>query len=202
MQPFESLRGVAAPLEREDVDTDAIIPQRWLVTVQRSGLAAGLFAGWRFDAEGRERADFVLNQPAYRQARILVAGANYGCGSSREHAVWAHLDYGIGAVIAPSYGPIFQESCLKNGLPAVVLPAPVVVAIQQQLRQRPGAECAVDLRRCEVMAPDGVAWPFTMDEGRRQALLQGIDDIGATLQQEAEIAHYQAQRRAQMPWDR
>lgn len=200
MQAFDEVAGVALPLERSDVDTDAIIPARWLVTVTRRGLGEGLFGGWRYDGAGRPRAAFVLNQPAYRNACIIVAGANYGCGSSREHAVWAHLDYGVRAVIAPSYGPIFHENSLNNGLLPVELPAAQVATLLQQLQQRPGAHCRVSLRTMEVTGPDGSAYGFSMDPARRTALLEGLDDIGMTARQLEAIEAFQARQLQAMPW--
>lgn len=200
MQKFEVLEGVALPLDRANVDTDAIIPQRWLVTVTRTGLGAGLFGAWRWDSRGHAIPDFVLNLPTYRHACIIVARDNYGCGSSREHAVWAHLDYGVRAVIAPSFGPIFQENCLNNGLLPVQLPASTVAAIMDQLHTCPGATCRVDLLRCEVTAPDGTRHRFNMDAGRRQALLEGWDAIDISVRQEPHIAEFQVHQNEQQPW--
>lgn len=200
MQKFEEVAGIALPLDRANIDTDAIVPQRWLVTVSRSGLGAGLFGSLRYDAQGNDRPDFILNQPAYRGACIIVAGANYGCGSSREHAVWAHLDYGVRAVIAPSFGPIFQGNSLNNGLLPVELPAEQVATLLRQLQERPGATCRVDLRSCEVTGPDGAVYPFTMDAGRRQALLQGLDDIAITEREIERIAAFQQRQLREMPW--
>ncbi len=200
MQAFEKVTGIALPIDRENVDTDAIVPQRWLVTVERDGLGAGLFGSLRYDENGHDRADFVLNQPAYQGAKIIVAGANYGCGSSREHAVWAHLDYGIHAIIAPSYGPIFYENCLKNGLLPVLLPEEAVRRMLRQIHQAPGTHLGVDLAKNQVTGPDGVLHGFSMDEGRRKALLEGTDDIALTLKFSEQIAAF-AQRDAQdRPW--
>lgn len=200
MQAFDEVAGVALPIDRVDVDTDAIIPQRWLVTVTRSGLGAGLFGNWRYDVEGKARPDFVLNRPAYRGACIIVAGANYGCGSSREHAVWAHLDYGVRAVIAPSFGPIFHDNSLNNGLLPVALPVVEVDTLLRQLTQHPGATCRVSLRPMEVTGPDGAVYRFTMDAGRRRSLLEGIDDIGMSARRMDEIAAFQHRQREEMPW--
>ncbi len=200
MQAFEAVHGIAVPMDRDNVDTDAIVPQRWLVTVERRGLGVGLFGSWRYDGDGRPRPDFVLNRPAYQGANILVAGANYGCGSSREHAVWAHLDWGLRAVIAPSFGPIFQENAMKNGLLPVVLPADAVRDILRQLRAHPGAACGVDLRACEVTDPAGRVHPFGMDAGRRQAMLDGVDDIDLALALCGTIAAFQARDTAARPW--
>lgn len=200
MQKFEQVSGVALPLERANIDTDAIIPQRWLVTVSRHGLGAGLFGSLRYDAQGQPRADFILNQPAYRGACIIVAGANYGCGSSREHAVWAHLDHGVRAVIAPSFGPIFQGNSLNNGLLPVELPTEQVDTLLRQLLARPGSRCAVDLRAREVTGPDGTVYPFHLDEGRRQALLQGLDEIALTERELARIEAFERRQLQRMPW--
>lgn len=200
MQPFRSVTGVALPIDRDNVDTDAIMPQRWLVTVERTGLGQGLFGSWRYDADDRPRADFVLNRPAYRGAAIIVAGENYGCGSSREHAVWAHLDYGIRAMIAPSYGPIFFENSLKNGLLPVVLPPEHAWRIRRQVIDRPGASCTVDLETMRVVGPDGAVYSFALDEGRRRALLDGADEIAQTLRYEEEIAAFQRRDRTRRPW--
>jgi 3-isopropylmalate/(R)-2-methylmalate dehydratase small subunit len=202
MQAFSEVAGVALPLDLTDVDTDAIIPQRWLVTVTRTGLGAGLFGGWRYDAQGEERPEFILNQPAYRPACIIVAGANYGCGSSREHAVWAHLDYGIRAIVSSSYGPIFYENSLNNGLLPVELPTGEVVVLMRQLQQSPGAACHVDLRRMEVRGPDGAIYRFGMDAGRRAALLDGLDDIAMSAQQMDAIDAYQSRQQQDQPWSR
>lgn len=200
MQAFDQVSGLALPMDRENVDTDAIVPQRWLVTVERDGLGAGLFGSWRYDEQGKNRPDFVLNQPAYRGANILVAGANYGCGSSREHAVWAHLDWGIRAVIAPSYGPIFYENCLKNGLLPVVLPDSTVAAMLRQIQATPGVHCRVDLLRREVTGPDAAVHGFSMDEGRRRALLDGTDEIALTLKMEPHIAAFARLDGLERPW--
>ncbi|WP_028603070.1 3-isopropylmalate dehydratase small subunit [Ottowia thiooxydans] len=200
MQKFEVIEGIALPLDRTNIDTDAIIPQRWLVTVSRHGLGEGLFGSLRYDVNGHDQPDFILNQPAYQGARIIVAGANYGCGSSREHAVWAHLDYGVRAVIAPSFGPIFYGNSLNNGLLPVELPADQVAILMAQLLASPGARCGVDLRTNEVTGPDGVVYPFTMDAGRRQALLKGLDDIALTEREADRISAFQQQQLARMPW--
>lgn len=200
MQPFRRVTGIAVPLERENIDTDAIAPQRWLITVERTGLGQGLFGAWRYDEHDRPRADFVLNQPAYHDASIIVALANYGCGSSREHAVWAHLDYGIRAVIAPSYGPIFFENSIKNGLLPVVLAPDVVMRVLKQVTDKPGAVCTVDLEALVVNGPDGTSYPFELDEGRRRALLDGADEIAQTLKVDEQIAAFQRSDRESRPW--
>ena len=200
MHAFEQVSGIALPMDRAHIDTDTIIPQRWLVTVSRQGLGRGLFGSLRYDAQGHEQPDFILNQPAYRGACLIVAGANYGCGSSREHAVWAHLDYGIRAIIAPSFGAIFYGNSLNNGLLPVELPAPQVALLLQQLQAAPGAHCTVDLQRCQVTGPDATTYPFAMDAGRRQALLLGLDEIALTERELPRIAAFQQQQLQRMPW--
>ena len=200
MKAFHHTRGIVAPIQRDDVDTDAIVPQRWLVTVDRKGLGQGLFGSWRYDLDDRPRPGFVLNQPAYKNARIILAGRNYGCGSSREHAVWAHLDYGIEAVIAPSYGPIFYENCLKNGLLPVMLPESAIARLMAQALAEPGCQCEVNLDTLRVTGPDGRAYAFEMDAGRRRLLLEGTDDIAVTLNMAHEIGKFQECLRRTKPW--
>jgi len=200
MQPFQCVAGAILPIDRENVDTDAIMPQRWLVTTERTGLGKGFFGSWRYDENLDPRADCVLNHPGYQDARVLVAGSNYGCGSSREHAVWAHLDYGIRVVIAPSYGPIFYENALKNGLLAVVLPEETVATLMHQAAAQPGAACSVDLRTLEITGPDGAIHAFELDPGRRAKLLEGRDDIALTLEMEDRIAAFQERDRTHRPW--
>lgn len=188
------------PLDRANVDTDAIIPQRWLVTVTRDGLGEGLLGAWRYDSDGKPDPGFVLNRPEYPAARVIVAGANYGCGSSREHAVWAHLDWGIRAVIAPNFGPIFQQNSLLNGLLPVELPAADVALLMRRAQTQPGAACTVNLERCEVVGPDGTRHSFLLDEGRRQALLAGMDEIARTATKEPDLTRFQAAQRIASPW--
>lgn len=200
MQAFRSHFGIMLPIDRDNVDTDAIVPQRWLVTVERKGLGQGLFGAWRYQEDGQPAAGFVLNKPEYAGASVIVAGANYGCGSSREHAVWAHLDYGIRAIVASSYGPIFYENCLKNGLLPVLLKEHEVQRLMAQALQGNGAAATVDLERNHVRGPDGVVYDFTMDAGRRQSLLDGIDDIAATLAQREEIDGFELWQRRTNPW--
>ncbi len=200
MKPFLSAHGSMLPLNQDNIDTDAIVPQRWLVTVARDGLADGFMGAWRYDEQGRPRPDCVLNQAAYQGAAIVVARKNYGCGSSREHAVWAHQGYGIRAIVAESYGPIFHENCLKNGLLPVTLPAAAIEALTRQALARPGAGCTVDLAAQRVTGPDGQAYGFDIDPGRRRLLLDGIDDIGLAWRRAAAIERFQAEQQAQRPW--
>lgn len=200
MDKFTRVAGVAAPLPRINVDTDAIMPKKWCVSITKSGYGEGLFGDWRYDLDGREVPDFVLNRPPYRNATILVAGANYGCGSSRETAVWGHVQFGIRAVVAPSFASIFFENAFKNGLLPVTLPEPVVQQMLDQLAAAPGATMEVDLVAQTVTGPDGARHNFTTDPARREALLQGLDDIGVTLTHAAAIDSFQAADRRNRFW--
>ncbi len=200
MKPFLQAHGIILPMNQDHVDTDAIVPQRWLVTVERSGLADGFMGGWRYDEHGRPRPDCVLNQAAYQGAAIVLARENYGCGSSREHAVWAHQEYGIRAIVAASYGPIFHENCLKNGLLPVTLPIAAIDTLMDQALARPGCACTVDLASQRVTGPDGQDYPFEIDAGRRQLLLDGIDDIDLALQRAADIDRFQRRQQRIRPW--
>lgn len=200
MQKFTKIKAIAAPLPIANVDTDMIIPARYMKGLTRIGMGKHLFHEMRFAADGSERAEFILNQAACRDAQILVADRNFGCGSSREHAVWAHLDYGVRAVIAPSFGPIFHDNSLNNGLLPVALPVVEVDTLLRQLTQHPGATCRVSLRPMEVTGPDGAVYRFTMDAGRRRSLLEGIDDIGMSARRMDEIAAFQHRQREEMPW--
>ena len=201
MEPFTILTGVAAPLYRADINTDAIIPMRWLVTATRSGLGKGLFSEWRYRSDGSEDSAFVLNRPAYRGARVLIAGPNFGCGSSREHAPWALLDFGIRCIIAPGYASIFYENCLKNGILPVVLPAADVREMAAwALDKGQEARLTVDLLQRTITDADGRARTFELDDTRRAALLEGRDEIDDTLRHAAAIAAFQARDRAARPW--
>ncbi len=192
MTPFTRLTAAAAPLDQANVDTDQIIPARFLKTIARTGLGRHLFADLRRDP------DFVLDQPRYAGAKILVAGDNFGCGSSREHASWALLDHGIVCVIAPSFGDIFANNALKNGLLPIALPRAACEALMADARRGPNALIEIDLERQVVVRPDGEAIPFTLDPLRRQMLLEGLDDIGVTLRHAAAIDAYEARR--PQPW--
>jgi len=200
MEPFRRLTAVAAPIDLPNVDTDRIIPARFLRKPRDAGYARFLFHDVRFTADGAERPDFVLNQAAYRPARILVTAENFGCGSSREMAVWALQAYGIRAVVAPSLGDIFHQNCFKNGLLPVILPAGVVGGLRGQLRQRPGATMTVDLDAQVVTAPDGTAHAFDVDPFRKRMLLTGQDEIALTLGHEAAIADFERRHLAAMDW--
>jgi 3-isopropylmalate/(R)-2-methylmalate dehydratase small subunit len=201
VQPFTRLTAAAAPIDLPNVDTDRIIPARFLRKPQDTpGYDRFLFHDVRFDADGAERPEFVLNQPPFRAAKILVAAENFGCGSSREAAVWVLAAHGIRAVIAPSLGDIFSQNCGKNGVLAVILPADAVAGLRRQLHATPGATLTVDLDAQTVTAPDGVTHRFEIDPFRKQMLLSGQDDIGLTLGYEAQIAAFEAGHRASPPW--
>jgi 3-isopropylmalate/(R)-2-methylmalate dehydratase small subunit len=181
MERFRTLNAAALPIERPNVDTDQIIPARFLSRPREKGLAEMLFRDIRFDEDGDERPDFVLNQDPYRTARIVVAQRNFGCGSSRENAVWALHDYGFRAAIAPSFGDIFANNCLKNGMLPVVLPEETVAALLTQIREQPGATIEVDLSEQLVTGPDGARYHFEIDPFAKACLLEGRDEIGYTL---------------------
>jgi 3-isopropylmalate/(R)-2-methylmalate dehydratase small subunit len=200
MEPFVRLRAVAAPMALPNIDTDRIIPARFLRRPREAGYGPLLFHDVRFAADGSERADFVLNRPAYRDARILVTAENFGCGSSREMAVWALMDYGIRAVIGPSFGDIFFENCFKNGLLAVVVPAEVAAGLRRTLDEHPGATVAVDLDPQTLTGPDGAVIRFEVDAFRKHGLLTGQDELALTLEHLPAIEAFEAGRRGEMPW--
>ncbi|MBA5727286.1 3-isopropylmalate dehydratase small subunit [Bombella mellum] len=181
MEKFTRLTSVAAALPQENVDTDQIIPARFLKTIRRTGLGEHLFAGQRYDADGRENPDFVLNKPAYRKAGILITLDNLGCGSSREHAPWALLDFGIRCVIAPSFADIFYNNCFKNGILPIRLPREQCLALMEDASHGENARLTVDLEKQEIHRPDGEVMSFEMDPFRRQVLLEGLDDVAQTL---------------------
>jgi 3-isopropylmalate/(R)-2-methylmalate dehydratase small subunit len=199
LEPFKRLTAVAAPMDLPNVDTDRIVPARFLRKPRSAGYGNFLFHDVRFDTEGRERAEFVLNQPAYRRAQILVAADNFGCGSSREGAVWALAGYGFRCVIAPSFGDIFFENCAKNGVLAVILPAETCASLRRQLHEGPGGTMTVDLEEQSVAAANGTLHRFTIDAFRKQALLTGQDEIALTLSYEKEIAAFEARRADEAP---
>ena len=195
MNPFRIHTGLVAPLDRPNVDTDQIVPKQFLKRIERTGFGEFLFYDWRYTAEGRPDESFVLNEPGYKGASILVAGRNFGCGSSREHAPWALLDYGFRAIIAPSFADIFMNNCMKNGVLPVVLTDAEVAELIERARQAPGYRATVDLERRVVEDAAGFHATFTIDDFRRRCLLEGLDDIALTLQHEAHIAAYEARRR-------
>jgi 3-isopropylmalate/(R)-2-methylmalate dehydratase small subunit len=200
MTPFTTLTGIAAPLPKANVDTDQIIPARFLKTIKRTGLGRSLFANFRYDEVGAEKPDFVLNQPPFRQAEILIAFENFGCGSSREHAPWALLDFGIRCVIAPDFADIFHNNSFKNGILPVKLPREVCEALMEDARLGGNARLTVDLERQVVVRPSGEEIPFEVDAFRRHCLLNGLDDIAQTLTHTPAIDDYEARQRAAQPW--
>ena len=200
MDKFTQLTGIAAPLPLINVDTDMIIPKQFLKTIKRSGLGANLFDEMRFDTDGNEIPDFVLNRPAYREAQILVAGENFGCGSSREHAPWALLDFGIRCVIAPSYADIFFNNCFKNGILPIVLPPEQVDALMKDAEKGANARMTVDLEAQTVTASDGTVFHFEVDPFRKHCLLNGLDDIGLSLEKSAFIESFETQAAQSRPW--
>ncbi len=199
MQPFNQLTAKAAPLDIANIDTDQIIPKQFLKTVEREGLGRGLFYDLRFDAEGREKPNFVLNDPAYAGAGVLVTGENFGCGSSREHAPWALMDFGIRCVIASAFADIFYNNCFQNGLLPVVLPPDAVRALMEEARGG-NHVFAIDLERQTVSAPSGAVFTFDIDPGRKAKMLGGLDAIGETLAHAEAIDAYEARRAARQPW--
>jgi 3-isopropylmalate/(R)-2-methylmalate dehydratase small subunit len=199
MQKFNKLTGIAAPLNMINVDTDMIIPKQFLKTIKREGLGKNLFDEMRFTQDGAEIADFVLNQPAYRQAEILVAGDNFGCGSSREHAPWALLDFGIRCIIAPSFADIFYNNCFKNGILPIVLPQEEVDKLLDDAARGANATVTIDLENQQITGPDGGVIGFELDPFRKQCLMEGLDDIGLTLQKAEAIDTYETGL-ADQPW--
>jgi 3-isopropylmalate/(R)-2-methylmalate dehydratase small subunit len=198
MEPFVRVTGRAAPLLRPNVDTEVMIRVDRLIGAPPGGLGRWLFEAWRYDAEGRERPDFELNDPRFRGASVLLAGANFGCGSSREGAVWALRDYGFRAVVAPSFGDIFESNCFQNGILPVRLPQQEVDAIAAELDA--GGELTVDLAECAVTTPSGRRVAFAISGERREALLEGLDEIGLTLRLDGAIRAYQARELQLRPW--
>ena len=201
MQPFRTHTGKVAPLDRANVDTDQIIPKQFLKRIERTGYGQFLFYDWRFTADGKPNPAFVLNEARYTGASILVAGKNFGCGSSREHAPWALLDYGFRAVIAPSFGDIFATNCLKNGLLPVVLSRHEVDRLFHETAATPGFRLTIDLERQTVSTPDGAhAFGFEIEAFPKHCLLNGLDEIGLTLQHADEIRAFEAKHLAERPW--
>ncbi|HWQ37394.1 MAG TPA: 3-isopropylmalate dehydratase small subunit [Burkholderiales bacterium] len=209
MEKFTRLEGLVAPLDRANVDTDAIIPKQFLKSIKRSGFGPNLFDAWRYldpGEPGRDNSkrplnpDFVLNQPRYKGAQILLARENFGCGSSREHAPWALMDYGFRAIVAPSYADIFFNNSFKNGLLPVVLPAEVVDRLFAEVAASPGYRLVIDLEQQTVTTPSGQSFGFDVDPFRKHCLLHGLDEIGLTLQHAEEIRAFEARHRAAQPW--
>jgi 3-isopropylmalate/(R)-2-methylmalate dehydratase small subunit len=200
MQPFTRLTGIAAPLPIPNVDTDKIIPARFLKTIKRSGLGKNLFDAMRYREDGSENPDFVLNQEPYRRAEILVAGSNFGCGSSREHAPWALMDFGIRCIIAPDFADIFHNNCFKNGILPIRLPQEICDRLMEDARLGANARLSVDLERQVVVRPNGEEIRFEIDPFHKHCLLHGLDDIGQTMAHLPKIDAYEAKRRAAEPW--
>jgi len=200
MDKFTQISGIAAPMPLVNIDTDMIIPKQFLKTIKRSGLGKNLFDEMRFDRDGKENPDFVLNKPQYRQAQILVAGDNFGCGSSREHAPWALLDFGIRAVISTSYADIFYNNCFKNGILPIVLPPEAVAVLMKDAEKGANARIEVDVENQTVTASDGEAFHFEIDAFKKHCLLNGLDDIGLTMEKAASIDTFEASAAAARPW--
>jgi 3-isopropylmalate/(R)-2-methylmalate dehydratase small subunit len=200
MEKFVTLTGIAAPLPLINVDTDMIIPKQFLKTIKRTGLGKNLFDEMRYNLDGSEKPDFVLNRPAYRKAQVLVAGANFGCGSSREHAPWALLDFGIRCIIAPSFADIFYNNCFKNGILPIALPQADVDKLMDDAERGSNAIVTVDLEAQEITGPDGGRIRFEIDAFRKHCLLNGLDDIGLTLEKASAIESFEARNRTSQPW--
>lgn len=209
MQAYNTQTGIVCPLDRSNVDTDQIIPKQFLKSIQRTGFGVNLFDEWRYLDEGYPgqdnsvrpiNPDFVLNLPRYQGANILLARKNFGCGSSREHAPWALSEYGFRTVIAPSYADIFYNNCFKNGMLPIVLSEAIVDQLFAAVEANVGYELTADLERQVVITPEGTEYPFTVDEFRKHCLLNGLDDIGLTLQQSDAIKAYEAKMQQQTPW--
>ena len=200
MEKFETLNGVAAPLNIVNIDTDMIIPKDYLKTIKRTGLGTGLFAEARYKDDGSEIPDFVLNKPAYRKSQILVAGDNFGCGSSREHAPWALLDFGIRCVISTSFADIFYNNCFKNGILPIVVSPEDLDKLMDDASRGSNATLSVDLEAQEIHGPDGGTIKFDIDAFKKHCLLNGLDDIGLTLAKAAEIDSYEKKTANSRPW--
>ncbi|SMF33491.1 3-isopropylmalate/(R)-2-methylmalate dehydratase small subunit [Xaviernesmea oryzae] len=200
MEKFTKLTGVAAPLPVVNIDTDMIIPKDYLKTIKRTGLGKGLFAEARYNEDGSENPDFVLNKPAYRNAKILVAGDNFGCGSSREHAPWALLDFGIRCVISTSFADIFYNNCFKNGILPIVVAQEDLDKLMDDAERGSNAILSIDLEAQEITGPDGGSIHFDIDPGRRHIMLEGLDDIASTLKSDAAISSFETRNRSERPW--
>ena len=200
MEKFTKLSGIAAPLPLVNIDTDMIIPKQFLKTIKRSGLGANLFDEMRFDREGKEIVDFVLNKPQYRDAQILVAGDNFGCGSSREHAPWAIADFGITCVISTSFADIFYNNCFKNGILPITLPQEQVDVLMKDAEKGSNARIEVDLEAQTITSSDGDLFTFEVDEFKKHCLLNGLDDIGLSLEKVASIDAFESKALASRPW--
>ena len=200
MEKFTTLTGIAAPMQLVNIDTDMIIPKQFLKTIARTGLGKNLFDEMRYNLDGTEIADFVLNQPAYRHAEIIIAGDNFGCGSSREHAPWALLDFGIRCVISTSFADIFYNNCFKNGILPIVMPPEVIEVLMSDARRGANARMSVDLETQTVTTSDGQVFAFEVDAFRKHCLMNGLDDIGLTLEKAAAIDTFEKRNAALHPW--
>ena len=200
MEKFTTLTAVAAPLPLVNVDTDMIIPKQFLKTIQRSGLGKALFDEMRRTPDGKDVPDFVLNKPAYKDAKILVAGANFGCGSSREHAPWALLDYGFRCIVAPSFADIFYGNCFKNGILPIVLPQSEIDKLLDDAGRGANAVLSIDLEKQEIRGPDGGVVKFDIDAFRKHCLIEGLDDIGLTMVKADKISSFEKKDSAARPW--
>ncbi|GHC65865.1 3-isopropylmalate dehydratase small subunit [Neogemmobacter tilapiae] len=200
MDKFTTLTGIAAPMPLVNIDTDMIIPKQFLKTIQRSGLGKNLFDEMRYTLEGQEIPDFVLNQPAYRQAQIIIAGDNFGCGSSREHAPWALLDFGIRCVVSTSFADIFFNNCFKNGILPIILPQDQVDVLMEDAKKGANARQTVDLEAQTITTSDGQSFGFDVDPFRKHCLLNGLDDIGLTLEKVSAIDSFEMTASAARPW--
>ena len=200
MEKFTTLTGIAAPLKMINVDTDMVIPKQFLTTIDRSGLGRGLFFEMRFNSDGNENPDFVLNKPPYREAKILVAGENFGCGSSREHAPWALLDFGITCVIASSFADIFYNNCFKNGILPIKLPKEDVEKLLDDADRGANATLTIDLENQTISGPDGGKITFELDGFKKHCLLNGLDDIALTMENEGKITDFEEGHKTTQPW--
>ena len=200
MQKFNTLTGVAAPMRRINVDTDQVIPKQFLKGIDRKGLGKNLFNDWRYNPDGSEKPDFLLNRPQYRKAQVLVAGDNFGCGSSREHAPWALSDFGIRCVISTSFADIFFNNCFKNGVLPIRVKPDELEGLMQDAEKGANAQLAIDLEKQTITRPDGGVVRFEVEAFRKHCLLNGLDDIGLTLQHKPKIDSYEGKQRGQQPW--
>jgi 3-isopropylmalate/(R)-2-methylmalate dehydratase small subunit len=200
MEKFNSLTGVAAPLPLINTDTDMIIPKQFLKTIKRTGLGVNLFSEMRYKDDGSEKPDFILNQKAYRDTQVLVAGENFGCGSSREHAPWAINDFGIKCIIAPSFADIFYNNCFKNGILPIVLPPEEVDVLMKDAEKGSNARISIDLETHTVTSSEGVAFKFKVDSFRKHCLMNGLDDIDLTLEKQTSIQNFEQQAAVSRPW--
>ncbi|EAQ03232.1 isopropylmalate isomerase small subunit [Pseudooceanicola batsensis HTCC2597] len=200
MNKFEKVSGIAAPMPLVNIDTDMIIPKIFLKTIKRSGLGVNLFDEMRYDRQGNENPDFVLNKPAYREAEILIAGDNFGCGSSREHAPWALADFGIKVIVSTSFADIFYNNCFKNGMLPIILPQEQVDVLMKDAEKGANARMEVDLEKQTISTSEGETFSFDIDPFRKHCLLEGLDDIGLTFEKVAEIDAFEARAAQARPW--